>query len=152
MQSSDWRSVDEVLTFAIAEEEAAARFYSDLASRMGQSALRQIFADFAGEEIKHQEMLLAIMAGRAFTLSPRQVADLKIGDYLVDVAAEPGMSYRDALIVAMKKEGAAVQLYSTLAATVGDDGVRTTFLALAQEEARHKLRFETAYDDLLSEN
>jgi hypothetical protein len=30
--------------------------------------------------------------------------------------------------------------------------VRALFLALAQEEAKHKLRFEVEYDDLLTEN
>ena len=43
--------------------------------------------------------------------------------------------------------------YSDLAAATEDDSVRTTLLALAQEEAKHKLRFEIEYDEhVLTEN
>ena len=80
------------------------------------------------------------------------VVDLRIADYLVDVPASPGLDYRSALVLAMKKEKAAFKLYSDLAAGADDENVRATFLALAQEEARHKLRFELEYDDLLAEN
>lgn len=53
----------------------------------------------------------------------------------------------------MKKEKAAFRLYNDLASTVKDRALRETFLALAQEEARHKLRFEIAYDEeILREN
>ena len=53
----------------------------------------------------------------------------------------------------MKQEKAAFKLYSDLAEAAEDEGVRNTFLALAQEEAKHKLRFETEYDEhILSGN
>jgi hypothetical protein len=81
-----------------------------------------------------------------------QVVDLRIADYLVDVPASPNLDYRSALVLAMKKEKAAFKLYGYLAASTDDEHVRATFLALAQEEARHKLRFELEYDDLLVEN
>ncbi|CAK0779854.1 hypothetical protein CCP3SC15_6990002 [Gammaproteobacteria bacterium] len=55
--------------------------------------------------------------------------------------------------MAMKKEKAAFKLYTDLAASTDDVGVRNTLLALAQEEAKHKLRFEIEYDDqILVEN
>jgi rubrerythrin len=40
-------------------------------------------------------------------------------------------------------------MYTDLAATVDDESLRETFLALAQEEAKHKLRFEVEYDDVI---
>ena len=42
-------SVDEVLDFAISEEEAAAQFYTDLAAKMDRAWMRQAFEDFANE-------------------------------------------------------------------------------------------------------
>ena len=65
---------------------------------------------------------------------------------------DPNLNYRDALVLAMKKEKAAFKLYSILAECMNDQVLKTTFLALAQEEAKHKLRFELEYDDLLTEN
>ncbi len=47
----------------------------------------------------------------------------------------------------MKAEKAAFKLYHTLASTTDDPALKATLLGLAQEEAKHKLRFEIEYDD-----
>jgi len=53
----------------------------------------------------------------------------------------------------MKEEKSAFKLYSDLAARTDDVSTREIFLSLAQEEAKHKLRFEIEYDDnILREN
>jgi len=63
------------------------------------------------------------------------------------------LEYQDALIIAMKKEKLAFKLYSDLAAQTDNEALKAILLAIAQEEARHKLRFELEYDDLIfSEN
>ena len=63
------------------------------------------------------------------------------------------MDYQQALIVAMKKEKEAFRMYSDLASVAQTAGLKELLLGLAQEEARHKLRFEVEYDDvILSEN
>jgi rubrerythrin len=147
-----WNSIDEALAFAIAEEQAAADFYMRLAQRTNVPGMKQALLSFAQEEMSHKAKLEAIQSGSMFVAAPQKIADLKIADYVVDVTPDPEMSYRDALIVAMKKEKAAFRLYIDLAASVPDEAVKKTFLALAQEEAKHKLRFEVEYDDLLTEN
>ena len=76
-----------------------------------------------------------------------EVIDLKISDYLVEVEADKNISYQDALIVAMKRERAAFKLYSDLAEKVSEDELRQVFLGLAKEEAKHKLFFESEYDE-----
>ena len=79
--------------------------------------------------------------------------DLKIADYVTDVAPSPDLDYQQALILAMKEEKVAFRVYTDLAGTTDDESLRTTLLGLAQEEARHKLRFEIEYDEeFLSEN
>jgi rubrerythrin len=63
------------------------------------------------------------------------------------------MSYQDALVVAMNREKAAFKLYMKLASRVEDATLRDLFLSLAQEESKHKLRFELEYDEyVLREN
>jgi len=148
----EWISVDDVLDFAIGEEEGAVAFYTALAERAESPGIRKVFLEFAQEEMGHKDKLVAVKNGAAFNPSDQSVEDLKIGDYLVDVTPSPDMSFQDALILAMKKEKSAFRLYSDLAEVTCEERVRNIFLSLAQEEAKHKLRFELEYDDLLSEN
>jgi rubrerythrin len=148
----EWMSVDDILDFAIGEEEGAVAFYTALAERAKSPAIRKAFLDFAEEERGHRDKLLAVKAGESFAPADEPVEDLKIGDYLVDVTPSADISFQDALILAMKKEKSAFRLYSDLATVAASEDVRKVFRALAQEEAKHKLRFEVEYDDLMSEN
>jgi len=146
-------SVDEILDFAIGEEEKAAQFYTDLAAKMDRPWMKQIFESFAREEVGHKQKLLSVKEGKQLLPAEEKVLDLKIADYLIDVEPSAEMEYQDALIVAMKAEKAAFRLYSDLAETTTDEGLKGTLLTLAQEEAKHKLRFEVEYDDrVLTDN
>ena len=150
---NQWRSVDEILDFAIEKEEEAAEFYRDLAARMDRAHMRDVFMQFAAEEMGHKAKLQQIKRGK-IAMRPRQeVPDLKIGDYLVAVEPDETLDYQGALLLAMKKEKAAFKLYTDLAASTTDEQVSELFLGLAQEEAKHKLRFELEYDDyVLTQN
>jgi rubrerythrin len=143
-------SVDEILDFAIEKEEEAAQFYIDLSFRMAPDNMKEVFRDFANEEKKHKEKLLAVKGGQKLLSSKERVMDLKIGDNLIEVNTSTDISeltYQQALIIAMKAEKAAFKLYHDLAQTTDDSELKDLFLSLAQEEAKHKLRFEIEYDD-----
>ena len=148
-----WKSVDEILNFAISQEEGAYRFYTDLAGRMERPWMSKIFREFAKEEMGHKRKLQDVKAGKKLIPAEQKVLDLKIGDYLVEAEISPTMDYQDALIVAMKKEKKAFKMYMDLSEATDDANVKATFISLAQEEAKHKLRFEIEYDDyVLTEN
>ncbi len=142
-----WKSVDEVLDFAIGNEEEAAQFYTELAEKMDRAWMSKIFKEFAREEEGHKRKLLDVKAGKQLAPVEGKVLDLKIGDYLVELQPSPDMDYQDALILAMQKEKSAFKMYSDLAEAVDDENLKTLFTSLAQEEAKHKLRFEIEYDD-----
>ena len=149
----EFDSVDAVLDFAIKNEQGASDFYTDLASKMEKPQMKKIFQGFAAEERGHKAKLEAVKGGEKGKLTKAKVLDLKIGDYLVEQEPSASMDYQSALILAMKQEKAAFRLYSDLAASTDDGGVRELFLGLAQEEAKHKLRFEIEYDeDFLRDN
>jgi rubrerythrin len=146
-------SVDSVLDFAIKNEQEASDFYTDLASKMEKPQMKKIFEGFAAEERGHKAKLELVKGKEKDKLSKAKVLDLKIGDYLVEQKPNTTMDYQSALILAMKQEKAAFRLYSDLAASADDAGTRELFMGLAQEEAKHKLRFEIAYDeDFLRDN
>jgi rubrerythrin len=142
-----WKSVDEVLDFAIGQEQEAFQFYTDLSARMDRPWMSEIFKGFAQEELGHKRKLEDIKIGKKLLPSQSKVLDLKIGDYLIDVEPTEEMDYQQALIVAMKKEKKSFRMYNDLAAVVDDGSLQAVILSLAQEEAKHKLRFEIEYDD-----
>jgi len=141
-------SIDEVLEFAIDREIEANQLYTDLAQRTKNAAMRKVFGDFAKEELGHKAKLEAMKANRT-TMPTEKVTDLKIADYVVDVEPEPNMGYQDVLVVAMQKEKASFHLYTDLADVVENLAQKKMFLTLAQEEAKHKLRFEIEYDNVV---
>lgn len=148
-----WNSADEILDFAIKSEEQAAESYRQLAAKMASPAMRVVFEEFAREEEQHKAKLLGVKQSGRMGPATERIMDLKIGDYLVDVEPDANLDYQQALILAMKQEKAAFKLYSHMAATTSDPDLRDLLLALAQEEAKHKLRFEIEYDEhILSEN
>jgi len=149
----DFGSAEEVLNFAIAREEEAAAFYRSLAGRAQWPWMTKTFEQFAREEDGHKAKLVGIQQGKLSVPTREKISDLKIGDYLVDVEPTGKLDYQEALIVAMKREKASFKLYMNLADVVDDAALRDLFLVLAQEEAKHKLRFELEYDEhILKEN
>ena len=146
-------NADELLDFAIQGEQEAHDFYIDLADRVERPAMKKLLKQFAKEEAGHKKKLESIKKGsRSFPYAD-DVVDLKIADYLVEVEPTGDLTYQEALILAMKREKAAFRLYTDLAALTADKDLKLVFRSLAQEEAKHKLRFELEYDDkVLSEN
>ena len=150
---SRWNSADEILDFAVQNEEAAAAFYTELAGKTKSDSTKELFLDFAKEEQGHKAKLLGIKRSGKMAPAAPKIVDLKIGDYLVDADTDAELDYQQALILAMKQEKAAFKLYSDMAASTTDADLQTLLLSLAQEEAKHKLRFEVEYDDnILTEN
>jgi len=146
-------SVDQILDFAIQKEQEAADFYTDLAAKMDRKNIKEVFISFAGEEQGHKAKLIAVKGGKQLQTAEKQILDLKLGDSLTEIELSSDIGFQEALIVAMKAEKAAFKLYNDLAAATDDANLKSTFLGLAQEEAKHKLRFEVEYDDhILTEN
>jgi rubrerythrin len=137
-----------VLDYAIEKEMEANQFYEDLAKKMKNPVMSKVFEAFAKEELGHKAKLQAIKQGKEIQPA-KEITDLKIADYTVDVEPSAEMSYQDALILAMKKEKVAFRLYLDLADQVENEDQKALFLSLAQEEAKHKLRFEIEYDDVM---
>jgi rubrerythrin len=149
----EFTSINDILEFAMNEEQQAVEFYSKLAMQAKTDDMRRIFEEFANEEIAHKARLTKIMEEGTYDTPVEKIADLKIGDYLVNVEVTPEMSYQDALVVAMKKEKSAFRLYSALSERAPNEAMKQVFLSLAMEESKHKLRFEIEYDEyVLREN
>lgn len=149
----DFESVNDILDFAIENEQKAVDFYNHLATSAHNDEMRKTFEQFAREEMGHKAKLLAIKEQGSISFSKADVADLKIADYIVGAESEKEITYEQALVLAMKREKAAFKLYLKLSEKAPTTDIKSLFLALAQEESRHKLRFEIEYDEyFLKEN
>lgn len=140
------RTVRDVLEFAIAREMESYQFYMDLAQLPVRAEVRDMIHRLAGEELVHRIHLEALKTGEVAFARDEEVGHLNIEEKLADVTPGAGMSYADLLVIAMKKEQAAVRLYTNLASIATDRVQRTVLKKMAQEEARHKLRLEVEYD------
>jgi desulfoferrodoxin-like iron-binding protein len=158
---SGFGSIDEILDFAIEKEQEAGQFYADWAKKLTSPnldpdqlfVLRDMFEQFAQEELRHKEKLIRVREGSPFPPPAKPVGHLKIVDYLVEIVPFPNMDYQEALIIAMKREKASFKLYNDLAEIAGPGSLQSFFNVLAQEEAKHKLRLETEYEkEIYSEN
>jgi rubrerythrin len=78
------------------------------------------------------------------------VPDMKRSDYMVDLKYKKGMAYPEMLRLAMKREEKALQLYNDLASKSEKSDLVKIFKMLSQEEATHKLKLETIYDDYMA--
>lgn len=144
-----FNSVDELLDFAVTKEEESACFYTNLSQRMQRPNMRKVFEDFAKEELGHKAKLLAVKREKLLASVEHTVQNLKIADYFVEEEVREDMEYDGALRLAMQQEKASFKLYTHLAMATDNARLRATLLSLAQEEAKHKLRFEIEYDDVI---
>jgi len=148
-----FETVNAVLDFAVEREQQAVDFYMGLSEQIANPALKKTLIGFAGVEKGHKKKLLAAKAGDLSLSGNTSGIDLKIADYLVEANPGPEMSFQDALVIAIKRENAAMQLYTDMVGLLTDPGLDELFKTLADEEARHKFSFETTYEKhFLSEN
>jgi rubrerythrin len=141
----------EILEFAVSKEIEAYHFFLALARRVDRRDIREMLENLAIEELEHKKRLeMEIMKlGRTVTSAPGAVRP--DSDYILSDSDMPlDMDDRDVLLLAMEKEEASFRIYVNMVTNVHDEESREMLLVLAEEEVRHKLRFEAEYNELLS--
>jgi rubrerythrin len=147
----EFKTLDDILEFAIAKEIEAEQFYLRLCEEETLSGNRKTFKDFAKEEHKHVTLLQELKAD-GFVEGVEEyhfkwIKDIKRSDLVLDIEYKKGMHYRDILMLAIKREEKALKLYNDLQGRADTDGSKMVFKILCQEEAKHKLALESMYDD-----
>ena len=82
----------------------------------------------------------------------QELPEPKTNYVMSNVDAQLNMDYKDLLLLAMEKEEASYRTYISLVPSVHDPASREILLAIAEEEIKHKYRFEIEYDMLLKES
>jgi rubrerythrin len=136
------------LELALAREEAAVAFYTELGCLSTFAAQKSTLRELRLMEEGHVAMVKSMQAKGRVNLSPEAAVDLGLTRRL---AAEEqpvaSMSYQQILSAAILKEQRSRDLYRDLAAAAVDSDIRMVFERLAAEESRHKHYFEELYEN-----
>ncbi|MDQ1328935.1 MAG: hypothetical protein QG641_2221 [Candidatus Poribacteria bacterium] len=144
---------EDIISFAMQWEEDSANLYKEMIKLTKNPNVKAMFEEFEAEEEGHKAIIDKLSKNKVTDLQLQNVTDLKISDYLIDMTFRPDMDYQDILIIAMKREEKAVKMYTDMLAKVKDSEAQKLIQFLIQEEAKHKLRLETEYDEnVLEEN
>ena len=143
---------NEILDFAIEREREAVEFYRDLQSQAKFVAQIDMLKELEAMEMGHIVVIENIRKKGVEDLQIKQVPNLKISEYLSREPEDLDMSYQSILIRAMKREEASTKLYTEMSQKFGDNQIAKLFRKLASEEAGHKLKFETLYDEWMKDN
>jgi len=137
---------NEIIEFAIRNEEKAIHSYGSLAEIARTPGLKKLLLELQEEEENHKKLLQEITKEKIESLEIKEVTDLKISDYLVEELPGSDMSFQDLLILAAKKEQKAVELYSGMERKVKNKELKRLFEFLIQQEKSHKLKLEEEYE------
>jgi rubrerythrin len=152
MSERRFRSVGEILSFAIEREIEAAEGYGRLATQATMPGLRDLLLELKGEEENHRRLLESMTTARLDEAVP-PVEDMGLSDALADVPFAPDMMFQDLLIFAARKEKKAADLYAGLAVRPEVAAFKKLFEFLAGQERAHKLKLEAEYEKhVLSED
>ena len=138
-------SIDAVLDFAIAGEMNSYELYMKMSCMVESVWMCKTLEALAEEELQHAAKLEAVKAGK-IALERDEVGDLGIAEILEDREPYPGMTYRELVVYAIKKENVSHKLYDRLASMFSQPDLKDIFTRLAEEEADHKRRFEIQYE------
>jgi len=134
-------SVDEILEFAIAREIEAYQLYMYLSQWVDNPEISRICEEFAAEELEHKSKLELELMKRGEVVTN---FDIQMKTAIMEKAVN--MDYKELLAFAMEKEQTSIDLYTQLANITADKESRETLLAIIEEEAHHKKRFEEEYN------
>ena len=143
----DEKKFQEIIQFAIEKEIGTHDLYTMCGQVAKYSGAKELFEELAKEEEGHRKLLENLSIEKVVQAKLEPIPDLGISDYLIEVKCMPDSSYADILRLVMKNEEHSVKLYKDLKESCKDKELKKMFAFLAQEEAKHKLKFEKIYDE-----
>ncbi len=144
MNNSEYKAI---LTIAVGNEVEAYEFYKDVAGKTSDANLKSTFNELAEEELKHKQLLEGYLKNDLKTMKFNETKDYKITESLPLPELSTEMKYTDALVLAMKKEQEAMEMYQKFADASIEDEQKNVFIELSKMEQRHKTRLEDIYNN-----
>lgn len=137
-----------IISHAINSEEEAYAFYHAVSEKTGDKSIKDLFEDLAEEEARHKIILEGFLALAPEKLRFSESKDYKVVDALPTPALTPDLKPIEGIVIAVKKELDAMQMYTRLASNSIDEGQKRIFTELASMERGHKSRLEDIYTNM----
>jgi len=137
-----------IIATAIDREVESYTFYRGIADKVKDKILKDLFAELAGEEKKHRELLQGMVTKDIAKMKFDPSHDYKVADTLASPKLSADMKPLEGLVVAIKKELEAMQMYTQLAKLATDTETQFLFSQLANMERGHKARLEDIYTNM----
>jgi rubrerythrin len=137
-----------IISTAIDGEIEAYTFYKGVSDRAKDPAVKKLFEEIAGEEKKHRVFLEGFLAKDTANLHFAATKDYKVGDELPSPKLTDALTPLEGLVIAIKKELEAMQMYTQLATLSTDAEQELLFSQLASMERGHKARLEDLYTEM----
>ncbi len=129
-------------------EVEAQKFYEDVAAKMSNPQLKEMFAEFAVEEQRHREILKQIFTSNRIDDYFDARHDYHVSEEIDAPPLSTDMKPADAIALAMKKEEEAMVQYTQMAESCPEPEKKRVFLDLVAMEQGHKQRMENAFVDI----
>jgi rubrerythrin len=137
-----------IMLQAIDNEVEAYTFYRTVSDKAKDKKLKDLFDELAKDEAKHKLTLEGYFAKAPEKLHFSQSTDYKVVDALPTPPLTADLKPIDGLVIAIKKELQAMQMYTQLANTSTDAAQKNTFIELVSMERGHKHKLEDIYTNM----
>jgi rubrerythrin len=141
------REFNDIIDYAVEKENEAIDFYSQLKDSVKLPAILDVLNDIINMEKGHINRLQQIRTADISQVSVKYSEPLNLSNYLEEKINYESLDYPALLLIAMKREEKAKNLYADLSNHVSDTELKKIFTILAEEEEQHKTQFEKIYDE-----
>ncbi|HOD28814.1 MAG TPA: ferritin family protein [Syntrophales bacterium] len=137
-----------IISLAIEREVEAYEFYRLVSERAKDNNLKSIFGDLAKDEQGHKRLLEGFLTKAPEKMRFSEAKDYKIADALPSPPLTADLKPIDGIVISIKNELEAMQMYTQLANASTDTAQKDVFLQLASMERGHKSRLEDIYTNM----
>lgn len=142
-------NINKLIDFAIAQEQEAFCFYKAASEKVTNPGVKQLFLELAQDENGHANLLEMYRKNKSVAeLFKVKVIDYKITETQDLPELSINMKPSDAIAIAMKRELAAAELYTCLAANAINSTEKEALENLANMEMGHKHKLENAFVEI----
>ncbi len=138
----------QIISNAIDDEVEAYTYYKNVSEKAKDPAIKTLFGELADEERKHREYLESFLAKPMSEFRFEASKDYKVADNLETPKLTDDLKPKDGVVLAIKKEQQAMEMYTDLATLSTDAEQERLFSQLANMERGHKARLEDIYTEM----
>lgn len=139
---------NKIIKLAIDREVEAYAFYKSVADKVKDPNMKKLFTELAGDETGHRNLLQGYLEKGHKELHFSASKDYKVADALPSPPLTADLKPLEGLVIAIKKELEAMQMYTQLANISDDAPQKKIFTELASMERGHKSRLEDIYTNM----